>query len=855
MLFFFDAENRHTDDVASLQPDTFELWRLEPPYPYFGVKVKFSQREATAPPVLLYVPGRSGPLSGTDPGHTAPFPLLDLLVANDELRLDPVAELMARHGLPAHQRAIIVRYEKELTRKDATGMLLPLLRPEAFEETALQLGLVARLMGFKTIPDHNTLLAKLLTDRADRPTEQANYLTRIEQLEIDAPLRRRIADVFFDGPVVEPLSSGFVERLVLKLKYNLMVGGLPTDGEPYAPLRLHRTDTLSRLAVVQEVIGQASLERLLEHTGEAVQEEKILACYGSSARYGYYTPRLRELLLEQIVGQVMGTTPPAMGEALTLLDELIAGMSDKHPQLALMHTAQHGLMLLSRVGEVPTYRLDSPEVYIRQYEQTWYRIDMLYRWFVQSRWQWQIAQDEQAERHSDEEIVDWLDPFERQVHERYDRFLLELNREWLACLKERDYNLRSIDVPKQHDFYRQTVARPHQRDSNQKVAVLIADGLRYEIARDLQAELNQDAKSQATVGLMLTSLPSATWLGMANLLPHSALDFDGQTVSINGQHTKDIEARQAILRTANARSQAVAYETLDKMSRADIRELFKQDVVYVYHNRIDDVGDKRHSEGETVKAVRETIDELKRLIKKLHSQYNVARVLLTADHGFIYQHVAPDDTALLKGPEVGAKLEKNRYMLASQPDIPAPSAPPLGTHSFQLAKASALTTAGTWRVLVPEGVNRFRRQGSGTRYVHGGASLQEVLVPLLESSRKREEVGQKVGVRLVSENISLLANQLKLMLLQEQRVTDDYRPRTIVISLYIGNELASNRVEILLDSVSESPSGRIRDCTLHLTGNLPTQRAYTLRISDSADELNPLVERAVTNKTIIERDF
>jgi predicted HTH domain antitoxin len=238
------------------------------------------------------------------------------------------------------------------------------------------------------------------------------------------------------------------------------------------------------------------------------------------------------------------------------------------------------------------------------------------------------------------------------------------------------------------------------------------------------------------------------------------------------------------------------------MSRTELRDLFKQEVVYVYHNRIDDIGDKRQSEGETVKAVRETIDELKRLIKNLHSQYNVARVLLTADHGFIYQHVAPDDLTLMKAPDVTTKLEKNRYLLTAQTNITA-----TGSHSFPLSKASALTSQADWHVLVPEGVNRYRRQGSGTRYVHGGASLQEVLVPILESSRKREEVGQKVTVRLVREELTLLANQVKLLLLQEQRVTDVDRPRTVAIGLYVGNELASNRVELLFDSVAEGASG------------------------------------------------
>jgi hypothetical protein len=424
VLFFFDVHSRHTDDIAALtepsdRVDTFEVLRLDPPYAYFAMKVQLSQRATNALPVLLYVPGQSSPQthnqSESDTDYY-PFPLLDLLVANDELRLDPVAELMARHGLQAHQRSLVERYEKELTRKDPTGLLLPLLRPEAFDEMALQQGLVARMLGFKTLPDSMTLLAKFIIDRADRPADQANYLTRIEQLDIDAPLRRRIADTLFDGPVTEPLTTSFVQQVVLRLKYNLMVATLPTDHEPYASLRLHRTDTLSRLAVLREAIGPVALERLLVRTGEAVQEEKVVARYGIEARYGYYTPRLRELLLEQL-SAVAGPNVPA--SQMSMLDELLTELPDKHPQQALLLTVRHGLTLFQAIGDILTYRLDTPEAYIQQYEKTFYRVDTLYRWFVQTRREWQVAADEQA---NGDEIAAWLAPFEQRVHERYDRF-------------------------------------------------------------------------------------------------------------------------------------------------------------------------------------------------------------------------------------------------------------------------------------------------------------------------------------------------------------------------------------------------------------------------------------------------
>ncbi|GAA4399015.1 hypothetical protein GCM10023187_10280 [Nibrella viscosa] len=834
VLFFFDPQRSSTDEVTALQSDAFEVLTLGPLRPYFGLKVALESRPAAAPPVLVYCPGLETPRTDAD---KAAFALLDLLVANDELRLDKVAEFMATYTLQSHQRELVERYRDELLRRDTQSLLQNVLKPDAFDETAVQHGLVARLMGFKQWPDNNTLLARLLTDRR-HADDQEKYLTRLRQLGLDEYLRRRLADVFFDGPLTEPITGGLVQQLVLRLKYNLMVQPLPTENEPYPTLRVHRSDALSRMHILQDKMGTEALETLLTELGDAVREDNLVTRYGTDASYGYYTPQLRERVLQQVLTDYSYQPD----KSLQTLDKLLATVSAGHTQRLLLQTVQFGIQLLTGIGNIPSYRLDTPEDYIRQYERTFSRIDTLYRWFVQTRRDWYAQASSDAE--GADNVAEWLEPFEKQGHDRYDRFLLELNREWLACLRERRYDLRSLNVPKQYEFYRR-----HIRDANQKVAVIIADGLRYEIARELLDELNQDTKTQASLGLMLTGIPSTTRLGMANLLPHNGLQFDGQYVSISGQRTEGLDAREAILKAANPRSRAVDFRQLEGMRREDIRELFREEVVYVYHNLIDYTGDKRDSEGDTFKAVRESLNDLKRLIKQLHSQYNVAKVLLTADHGFVYQHLSPDEPALEKSPDVAARQEHNRYVIADD------SKPLTVGHTFPMASTTALAGV-TAQVYTPEGVNRYRRQGSGMRYVHGGGSLQEVLVPLLETSRKRGEgIGQKVSVRLVRDDLAILANQVKVLLLQEQRVSANERAKTVAVGLYVGNELASNRVELLFDSVAENPSGRIRECTLHLTGNLPPQRQYTLRITDVADELNPLLERPVQNKTIIERDF
>ena len=62
-------------------------------------------------------------------------------------------------------------------------------------------------------------------------------------------------------------------------------------------------------------------------------------------------------------------------------------------------------------------------------------------------------------------------------------------------------------------------------------------------------------------------------------------------------------------------------------------------MLYVYHNRIDHTGDKMHSEEQAFEAAEETLGDIVRLVKKLTAA-NANNILVTADHGFIYQHRA-----------------------------------------------------------------------------------------------------------------------------------------------------------------------------------------------------------------------
>ena len=186
--------------------------------------------------------------------------------------------------------------------------------------------------------------------------------------------------------------------------------------------------------------------------------------------------------------------------------------------------------------------------------------------------------------------------------------------------------------------------------SHRRTVVIISDALRYEAGIELADHLRSLGRGAVAVNPWYTMLPSITALGMAALLPHRELTINVQgkdqvIVEADGQSTSGIDARRAIL--ADEDAVAFKYAELAKDNVKAMRTRFKgASAVYVYHNVIDATGDHAASEDRTPEAVEQALEELSGLVSKLISA-DVTRILVTADHGFLFQYSEPanDDTA------------------------------------------------------------------------------------------------------------------------------------------------------------------------------------------------------------------
>ena len=75
------------------------------------------------------------------------------------------------------------------------------------------------------------------------------------------------------------------------------------------------------------------------------------------------------------------------------------------------------------------------------------------------------------------------------------------------------------------------------------------------------------------------------------------------------------------------------------MKQAERREAISNaQVVYIYHNAIDAVGDKVATEDQVFEACEQAIREIKNLVRMITNDMNGTHILITADHGFLYSY-------------------------------------------------------------------------------------------------------------------------------------------------------------------------------------------------------------------------
>ncbi len=113
-------------------------------------------------------------------------------------------------------------------------------------------------------------------------------------------------------------------------------------------------------------------------------------------------------------------------------------------------------------------------------------------------------------------------------------------------------------------------------------------------------------------------------------------------------------------------------------------------------------------------------------------------------------------------------------------------------------------------IAIPKSIKRLRQQGSGSRYVHGGAALQEVVIPLIKVNKKRSMDTELVDVDIITSSSSIITSgQISVAFYQTQPVSGKVLARQLQAGIYAQDDTPLSDIHTLnFDLTSENARER-----------------------------------------------
>lgn len=414
-------------------------------------------------------------------------------------------------------------------------------------------------------------------------------------------------------------------------------------------------------------------------------------------------------------------------------------------------------------------------------------------------------------------------------------YLGELGSNWSdICAEELEKYGWIQGVSKQTDFYASRIKKADSR-----VYVIISDAMRYAVGVSLAEQLRIETQCKVDVTSIQAVFPSITKFGMAALLPHkqlSVIEKNGALSVLADEESTDAPNRDKILKKENIQSVALKYRDIIEMKRAERQELVKgMDVVYIYHDKIDETA--HTSEKLVFNACDEAISEIKNMIRIICNEFGGARVLVTSDHGFLYTAKPLAETDKVSKADFNGKDVEyaRRYAILQK-----------GTTPEYLMPVKFLD--GTqYDGFAPRENIRIKMNGGGMNFVHGGISLQELVVPVVdyrflrndysEYQRNRDKFDTKpVEIGILSASRKICNMIFSLSFYQKEVVGGVKVPATYLLQFTDENGVpVSDTAKIIADRTGSSEQDRTFRCTFNLKAiNYNNRAKYYLVIKDEA---------------------
>lgn len=787
IIFWQDPAGEFSDLVDELHLDGVKILKLTGRN-NFAAKMLMSQTD-TESNYLVY-----NPISYSDVSDDW---LLDIELYSEEFSADLISIRMQELGMPSNAQLhkTMKKYSKFFENKDRVARLTA-LDSNYTNAGQLHIDILSVLSGARANTAPGVIRTVLMNGMEIESNKAIQNIKKFGDEKVLWELIKRYTGYNYNGgDSLVPLAS---HVLLTTLSITMQAPDLKKlseyISEPHQQLCyslinewMHSEDDDELYEIARIVEEQHNLENLFD--GLDVSDLMNSECF----------PCINECILRKYMSEISDNVIKA--------DDIVAAVEKRRTLKwykrvryyydGLLQVAQMQQFYQANVGGFPVAQYT--ELW-KSYTQNNYKMDHFYR-------QFHVAFGKSLKESSTvlEDLYKNVADYVERLYKNW--YLATLGSKWTTLVSDELAESSALaGIPQQADFYKKYV-KPIE-DSGSRVHVIISDALRYEVAVDLTGQLLKETKGTAKISSVQSVFPSATKFGMAALLPHERLQMtDDIKVLCDGEPTDGTAGREKILNRTHAGNAALTYRTFLSMKREERREKVKDaQVVYIYHNAIDAVGDKAATEDQVFDACEQAILELKNLVRLITNDCSGANILITADHGFLYSYKPLDESDKAEKSFVsGHIIELDRRYVIAYGDCTA-------EHMLRIPMTHLNSNLVGF---TPLDNIRMKKQGGGMNYIHGGISLQECVVPVIEfkniraTSKKFVDV-RKAEIQLLSQSRKVSNSIFSLDFYQTEAVGG--KVAAAAYEIYMADEsgrAVSDKKTVIADKTSSNGADRV----------------------------------------------
>lgn len=768
LVFWYDEKGEFAEDIDHVELANAKVYKLEKGNQFYTKY--FLEKEDTATNYLIYAPFPKPPVSENH--------LEDTMLYSKRFYADRASLLSVDLGIEEKYKPVIEKHIKYFANKERVKRFYD-LEIENFNEENILIGLMSAICNTRTC-SFDEVIRVLLTDDS---LEDNKFIADFKKYDLLDAFWKYVEQQFgFTSPV--PTLEKFLISMYVTYADRYIEGELPKGWKGFVSYKSGNIIAFMD-NLMNNILYRDKYDELSAYVSGVLDAAEVLSAYEPETLIECDSfAEIDKLIIRWIVNRL--TT-----------EDLIARLGNRNLcEVCEMRSKMH---FGRKFGTIYDMLRDAYFIISQANYQPVSGFKKIIDAYVASDC---VIDNSYREFYTNYDRIENISSFEELkelVENIYtNEYLGKLLPKWNEGLQEPD---ALAVLPLQREFYNKYV-----RSNKERTVVIISDGMRFEVGCELYRRMQDNPKCKDSLSIkpMLGVLPSYTRLGMEALLPHKTLELtDDFRELVDGRFAVDTATRQAVLQTYVPESRCIQYSDIKGLKGMALRDVFTaQQVVYIYHDQIDNAGE--NMEDEVFHACTKAVNEIAELIQRISTSANTYRFIVTSDHGFIYKRNPVQQSDKISTADEPGKLKKRRYIVSKEPVA--------DDGVMNIGLGYVLGNDDDKVISYPCSASVFSARGNaGLNYVHGGSSPQEMIVPVIDIKMDKGAVETRTVQIMLVSLIQKITNLITTMdFIQSEPVSDVVKgTKYKMFFLSEDNEKISNENIYVADKRDEDVQKRL----------------------------------------------